>query len=159
MRVRVCIASAALASAIVGAAFAATYNYDGQGRLQQVRSDDAKQTRYTLDAAGNRTTVASTAAPEDAPTAVNRSASVPASSPVQINALQGGSGSGRTVVGLGQPQFGTAVIESDLATVTYTPFATHPAAVDTFAFTVKRANGLTASAVINVTLQTSTVPN
>ena len=58
MGLRLSLVSAGLTTALATTALAASYTYDGQGRLQTFNTDDAKQTRYTLDDAGNRTVVA-----------------------------------------------------------------------------------------------------
>jgi len=158
MGLRLSLVSAGLTTALATTALAASYTYDGQGRLQTFNTDDAKQTRYTLDDAGNRTVVASSATAAEAPTATDKSfsiAGVPAQ-PFSFNALQGGSGSGRVIVGTGKAQFGT--VDFDSNTISYTPFAVHPAVTDSFGFTVQMPNGLTASAIANITMTASSVP-
>jgi YD repeat-containing protein len=85
----------ALAAGIAASAWAGsvTYIYDQAGRLKQVQYDDGAQVTYTLDAAGNRTQVTSTAStPVNPPTGLTVQSVTASSISLSWTAATGGTG-------------------------------------------------------------------
>ena len=117
---------------------------------------------YTIaDQNGQQSTasVSVTVAAVTLPTAVNDSATTQAGTAITIDVLSNDSdpsGSGISVVSVTSPAHGTAVNNSG-ASVTYTPAAGHTGP-DRFSYTIRNANGETASATVDMTVVAATVP-
>lgn len=125
--------------------FAENYAYDSLGRLTLAVSDGGRQTRYSYDAAGNRTQVVTATGSSNGLTAAD----------VALTASAGGSpvtsGVSAMVVGVSTPVYGTATFSG--SSFTYTPPASSLSHSDIFTYTIQNADGLTASAMVRVTLQ------
>jgi YD repeat-containing protein len=93
------------------------YNYDAAGRLQSVTYDDGSTVTYTLDAAGNRTTVATT--PPKPLTAPGSIAAAPQSAS-QIKLTWTASSGGSGVAGYNVYRGGTLITPSGITGLSYT---------------------------------------
>lgn len=134
--------------------------YDALGRVVSVTADNGKQTLYSYDAAGNRTTVATSAtgviqppkAVDDIRSFTYGSAPNKTYFPLVNDSDPNPNNLTLTIVGVAPPQFGSMTFTG--TSVTYTPPAAHIGAVDAFAYTIKNSasDTLTASAVIKITL-------
>jgi YD repeat-containing protein len=134
---------------IAGAAVTQSVTYDALGRVVSVITADGKQTIYTYDASGNRTTVVVNATATAAPTAPDETVSFTYGNlaPVITPTL----GSNVSIVGVTAPQLGAASFTA--TSLTYTPPATAVAGADHFGYEVKSSTtGLTASALVTINL-------
>ena len=151
------VALLAWACAFAPTAWADDYSYDALGRLVAHRAADGKLTTYAYDAAGNRTTVATTAsAANQAPNAVDDvrtwnegSAALtfdPRSNDTDPN------GGTPTVIGSTTADFGVATRTTSSVTWTPGPNANRLSARDVFTYTIQDGGGLSDSAVVTVDL-------
>lgn len=130
-------------------ASAAEYAYDGQGRLVSVIADDGRQSRYSLDAPGNRLSLATAISADHAPGPADRSFDLPES---QQSWSFDPRGAGETIAGFTQGEFGAVSLTNNGTRLTYAPAPGHAGLSDSFAFTLANAAGLTGGAMATVVL-------
>jgi YD repeat-containing protein len=139
----------------VGASIAAwaqtqSTTYDALGRVASVITTDGKQTIYSYDAAGNRTTAAVNATATTPPTASDQAISYTFGNPPPAP-IDPPLSTYVTIVGVTPAELGTTSFTS--TTLTYVPGATAVAGTDHFGYEVRDSRtGLTASALVTVTL-------
>lgn len=151
-----CVSLGVLCLAAMPAA-ADTFTYDLLGRVRTQLSADGKLTTYSYDAAGNRTSVVTTAtAANRPPVAVNDAAGLNegVASLTFDPRLNDSDPDGQpiTIVGNGVAQFGT--VSRTTTTLTYTPSAgtRRFSAQDSFTYTIQDSAGARASAVVTIDL-------
>lgn len=136
------------------------YVYDSSGRLIKAIYSNGVTIEYRYDAAGNRTQIVATNAPNSPPVAVNDTASVNASAAVDIMVRANDSdpnGNSITVTAVGTPTGGGSVsIQGGGTHVRYTAPAT--AGTKTFTYTISDGAGGTASATVTVTVSSVNQP-
>jgi YD repeat-containing protein len=143
----------ALTGPMTASAGTQSVTYDALGRVASVITTDGKQTIYSYDKAGNRTTVSVTTTATTPPTAPDQTMNWAIGGPPPA-ALSPSLGTGVTIVGVTPAQLGTSGFTS--TTLTYTPptgiIGGAPPA-DHFGYEVKNSGsgGLTASGVVTVT--------
>lgn len=142
------------------AAAGVQYEYDAAGRLIKATYSNGVVIEYRYDSAGNRRSIITSTIPNQAPVAVNDSASVGASSYVDIMVRANDSdpdGDTLTVTAVGTPSGGgTVAIRSSGEHVRYTAPATGGA--KTFTYTISDGKGGTDSATVTVTVTQTNQP-
>lgn len=136
------------------------YIYDSSGRLIKAIYSNGVTIEYRYDAAGNRTQIVTTNAPNSAPVAVNDAGSVNASSAVDIMVRANDSdadGNSLTVTAVGAPTGGGSVsIQGGGTHVRYTAPSTSGS--KTFTYTISDGAGGTAIATVTVTVSSVNQP-
>ncbi|MEJ6790947.1 Ig-like domain-containing protein [Brevundimonas sp. BR2-1] len=136
------------------------YIYDSSGRLIKAIYSNGVTIEYRYDAAGNRTQIVTTNAPNSPPIAVNDAAAVNASASVDIMVRANDSdpnGNSISVTGVGTPTGGGSVsIQGGGTYVRYTAPATSGA--KTFTYTISDGAGGTANATVTVTVASVNQP-
>lgn len=136
------------------------YIYDSSGRLIKAIYSNGVTIEYRYDAAGNRTQIVTTNAPNSPPVAVNDAGSVNASTAVDIMVRANDSdadGNSLTVTGVGAPTGGGSVsIQGSGTHVRYTAPSTSGS--KTFTYTISDGAGGTATATVTVTVSSVNQP-
>ena len=136
------------------------YIYDSSGRLIKAIYSNGVTIEYRYDAAGNRTQIITTNAPNSPPVAVNDTGSVNASAAVDIMVRANDSdadGNSLTVTGVGAPTGGGSVsIQGGGTHVRYTAPGT--GGTKTFTYTISDGAGGTATATVTVTVSSVNQP-
>lgn len=136
------------------------YIYDSSGRLIKAIYSNGVTIEYRYDAAGNRTQIVTTNAPNSPPVAVNDAGSVNASAAVDIMVRANDSdadGNSLTVTAVGAPAGGGSVsIQGGGTHVRYTAPGT--GGTKTFTYTISDGAGGTATATVTVTVSSVNQP-
>jgi YD repeat-containing protein len=135
-----------------------TYEYDSAGRLRRVTHDNGMQTTYTLDAAGNRTSVASAMAPGtlQLSAATYSGGEVSGQRTITITATRTGGNNGVVTIPY-TVTAGTATAGSDYTASNGTfSWATGDAANKTFTITVLDDTAIESNETLTVALGTAT---
>ena len=157
MKIKWLISAAAGALLSSTAIAGPTYTYDDLGRVTSAIYDSGQQITYSYDPAGNRTSVATTAAIANRPPVANPlSATIyEDQTSITLDPLAIGSdpdvGDTRTIYSVSNGLYGTAVITNGGTRILYTP-ATKRTQTDKLVYVVTDSHNVSSSGQITITL-------